>query len=302
MSGQNDMGYRKPCTAARGVAWVLALLLTLGLALGAGSLLLKRVVTNRGLHEGIALREEVLAEEMALVREKAEELAEEYHFSAELITAQVTEETLRELNRATIAWWTGMAETGRVEDMPQWDGSALQDALTQDPAFGEGQFSTLVKQRAGVVVSEVRETLKKAVFPLREEVLVKGMNRVASRVDLTGIARLMMGLPAMLGLWCLLLSGGIVFLLARDSRRIPRCLGGAFGGAALLCLLGLFLVKALNLAGMTGESSLRLARQVGLLESSATLEALLAVAVFAVFGVLLLWLGGNRKGAKGEAA
>ena len=95
------------------LCWLLAFLLAGTLALFGISFACARAV-EPGLREGgTPVSEGVQRVEMNLVREKIEELAPIYGFSAETAMKVVTEEKLAEMNRQAALWWNGILVNGR---------------------------------------------------------------------------------------------------------------------------------------------------------------------------------------------
>jgi len=280
------------CIPARLAAWLAALLLVpllTGTLYGWTAL---RVMTDRGLHERIALKDSVISDQMAQVEQKAAELAEEYSFDAELIKNTLNRGTLTDLNRQVIAWWTEMSATGVPEDMPLWDGQPLRDALLADPGFQE-THGILARDVSGKVVSSLNTLLGKLLFPMRDILVTKGLELVRRKVAVSEMLALLQGLPTTLTLLSVLMGGLILLLTARNHRTFLRVIGSAAGGAGILSLCLLIAERLMNLSGLVRESSVRFAAQVSGLENLLSAEILAVIALLLICAFFCLRAGGR---------
>ena len=281
------------CRPARILAWIAALLLVPMLTGTLYGWFTLRAVTDEGLHERIFLRDEVIGNQIEQIDGEAEKLGEAYGFNPDIIRESLSRETLTELNRQVVAWWTRMLATGVPEDMPLWDGQALRDRLLNDDAFLEAH-GALARDSAGKIVSSLNNTLSRLLFPMRELLITEGLEVVRRKIALSEIIDLMQGIPLALTLMSAATAGLILLLTARDGRTVRRHIGSALGGAGILSLCVLIMVRLLNLSGLIQESSARLASQVGLLENVMSLEILAAILILLAGGWLCLRNGRQK--------
>ena len=288
------------CFPARMAAWVAALLLVpllTGTLYGWTAL---RLTTDQGLHERIALRDSVISDQMGQVERKAAELAEEYSFDAALVTDALNRETLTDLNRQVITWWTDMSSTGVPEDMPLWDGQTLRDALLAEEAFQE-THGILARDVSGKIVSELNSLLSRLLFPMRDILVTKGLEVVRRKVALSEVLDQLQSVPLTLTLLSLMMCGLILLLTARNRRTVFRIFGSAIGGAAVLSLCVLIMERLLDISGMIRESSLRFASQVSRLENLLSLEILAVIAGLLICSFFFL-RAGTRASAEDSAS
>lgn len=286
------------CLPARMGAWIAALLLVPLLTGALYGWTALRLTTDQGLHERIALKASVISDQMAQVEQKAAELAEEYSFDAALVSENLNSETLMDLNRQVITWWTDMSTTGVPEEMPLWDGQALRDALLADEAFQE-THGILARDVSGKVVSDINSLLSRLLFPMRDILVTKGLELVRRKVALSEVLDLLQGIPLTLTLLSLMMCGLMLLLTAGNKRTVFRVFGSGIGGAGILSLCVLIMERLMNLSGMIRESSVRFASQAGRLENLLSLEILAVIAALLLCAFLFL-RAGNRLTAEGK--
>ena len=284
-------------TTGRILSIITAFLLMLALTGTLISLEGTRIAGSKSLHESIALSDGNIDAQMERFLENSRSLADSYGISPELITDRVDRETIKDLNRQIIAWWTEIAATGTVEDMPLWDSGDLEDALMADPDLTARVDKVQLKSTARRIVSEVQEGLKKTVFPVRDEILTQGMRRVRRMADVRGILKFLTSLPAAAGLISLILAGIIVLLNAAAPGRCMRYLGISAAGTGVLLAVAAVLLRLLDAGGMTEKSSVLLGAQVSALVSRLTIEAA-AAAVILILAAGLLFRAGRGRAAK----
>ena len=282
-------------TTGRILSVITAFLLMLALT---GTLLgveVTRLTGSQSLHESIALSDGNIDAQMDRFLKNSRTLAESYGISADLITSRVDRETIKDLNRQVIAWWTGIATTGTVEDIPLWDSGDLEDTLLADPDLIASVDKVQLKSTARRIVSEVQEGLKKTVFPARDEILTLGMRRIRKMADVRGILTFLRSLPLAAGLVSLILAGIIVLLNASRRGKGIRYIGMASAGTGILLALAVVLLRLMDLGGMTEQSSALLGAQISALVSRLTVEAAAAAAFLIVAAGLMFRAAGGRR-------
>ena len=288
-------GAAKRSRPARILAVLAACLLGWTAAAFSVSLLAMRATSFRGLHEAIALSPESLQAQREMIEERVGELAEKYHFSPALVMDRVDEETLKELNRQVIAWWTEMASTGFAEPIPIWEGEGLPEALQQDADFTRDLNTAQVRKLSNQVASAVKDAIQRASFPLRDEIFTQGIRKARGYADVPGIVHALRRLPAVFGLLALLFAGLVWLLCAADLREAVKYTGAAAGCAGLTTLLCLILIRVTDVPGMILESSARLAAQAARLANRLTLEGAGIALLWLAAGFLCLWLSSRRE-------
>ena len=278
---------RKTGLAADFLGWIAAFLLVCTLTGMICGWTLLRITTDGSMHERIALRDALIDDQMEQLGQTADQLGESYGFDPMIIKDLLDRETVIQLNRQVIAWWTKMSTTGVPEEMPLWEGGAVRDRLMQDAAFQE-KYDVLTRDTAGKVVSELNGTLSRMVFPMREILITEGLQVIRRRAALTEILIFLQGIPLALTLLSGALAGWIVLLGAKHRSRMRQQLGSALGGAGLLSLCVLILFRMMNLSGLIMESSVRLAGQVRSLENVLTVEVGIVILLLLTGGWLLL--------------
>ena len=284
---------RRAGRPARFLGWVLALMLVPLLTGTLYGWMALRAATDQGLHERIALRDAVIDEQMEQIAEEAGTLGTEYSFNPSLVTDALDRDTLTDLNRQVVGWWTKMCATGVPEDMPLWDGETLKEALLENESFIEAH-GALARNTAGKIVSALNGTLGRMLFPMREILITEGLEFIRRKVALSEMIDLAQGLPLTLTLLSAAAAGLMLLLTIGDRRTVRRQFGSALGGAGLLSLCVLALIWMTNLEGMIRESSLRLAEQVSRLKLVMGLEALAVTAVLLAAAWLLLRKAGGK--------
>lgn len=259
------------------------------------SLLAMRATSSRMLHESIALAPESLQAQKELIEERVGELAEKYHFSPSLVLDRIDEETLKDLNRQVIAWWTEMASTGFAEPIPMWEGEGLPEALQQDPDFTRDLNTAQVRKLSNQVASAVKDAIQRASFPLRDEIFTQGVKKARSYADVPGIVHALRRLPTVFGLLALFFAGLVWLLCAANLREAVKYSGAAAGCAGLLVLLCLILLRVMDFPGMIVESSARLAAQATRLTDRLTLEGAGIAVLWLAASFLCLWLSRREK-------
>ena len=275
------------------LCYLLALFLACGFALLGVSWVGAQAV-EPGLRDGGAVPgAEVQQREMQLIREKLEEMAPLYGFSAEAALQFVTPEVVADMNRQAARWWNTMLASGEAGEEPALDTEALAEVLlkAQDSAPEDSEEAG---ERAAEIAEAISGSVRKIILPLRLPIVNRGLAEAGKRVDLANVIRFLTGLyPAALAL-CALLAGLIALL---ESRRLRRCLiwiGAAAGAAVLVLAAGYAVCAASGLRQLIAEASPGLSAQFGALESGMLIRLAVYAAVLAAGCVLCLILCRRR--------
>lgn len=294
MSKQNEqLGLR----VLRGVAgYALTLLLVLSLTGACLSALAAQLLTNRALHERVALDDRVIDVQMARMEGTVAALAEQYGFAPEAVLNLMTRDAVRAYGREAVAWWTGLLTGESSPEAPFPEMRAMEDAVREDALFCEHteEFMRRTVARDSVAYP-IAKALQETVLPIRVSLVALAMPQIEQRVDLPALHGY--GRMVVWGLWGL--SAALLALLMLVGGR-DRFLYGSVGLLATFILLAV-LTATVALAGLPAalESlSPMLALQLSLLERALLLPAMLAEGALLVAGALMLaryLTGGARR-------
>ncbi len=279
------MSKRMPGFFAHALSALLALLLTVSLLLTALTLTMTRVLTDQGLHEGIATDALVTNAQMDAITAKVTALAEAQSFQPETVTALIAPEELRAYNRDVTRWWMDLLTFPEADTAaPVWDTQAIQEAVLEDPLFQEAHTPATRRTIArDQVAFAVGREIQSAVLPLRTQLIALAADAVRDRLDVSAHLDVFTQLPLWLGGVSAVLALMILLLTHRRLCKGGLYIGSALAAAGLILLLVLVLTAAADVPGMLGELSALLALQVNLL-----LQALaIPTAGMAAAGLLL---------------
>ncbi len=282
---------RLPGRVAHGAAWVLTLLLTLCLTMTCLGWQAARVLTDASLHEGVALDSRVQSAQMARIEEKVAQLAADYAFQPETIMSLIDEESLADYNRQVTRWWMGLFQPEPELEAPSWDTSAMEQAVREDALFQESTAANMRRTIArDKVAYQAGQAIRRAVLPVRADILAALMPTVTERVNLPALAHGVRLLPALCGAVACLAA---LLLLAVMHARLSKAALylGAGLGAAGLCTLGLCLMAGLpGISGLVGQVSSLLALQLKLLGGALLRQAGIFAAAALLLGMGLIAL------------
>ncbi len=282
---------RLPGKLAHTLSVILTLLLTLTLMLTCLTWQLHRVATDGTLHEGIATDGRILAMQMERIERRVDELAQEHHFYRETAMQFITMENLADYNRQVVAWWMGMTGDEPEMEAPEWDVSEIEQAVREDALFQEHTVANMRRSTArDLIAYEIGVAARKAVLPVRADILAIIMPKVLEKVDVPTCLNYLALAPKLCGGASIALA--LLFLLVMLKRVSKAGLYiGAGMAAAALCIVGVGgVVHLLGIPGMIAEISTLLAAQVSLLTKQVALQAGLFAAVCLVVGLVLMGL------------
>lgn len=275
----------------RGIAWVMTFLLAGCLAITILSILTVQILTNAGLHLGVATDGAVIDSQLEHIHANVDMLAEEYGFSADAVKKIINREELMRVNREIAAWWTHLLTEGDTATMPRWYSPDLEETVASSMKSDTPQMDPQT------IVADLTEMVERTVFPLRETLLTTGMDLVNERADVPGVIRSLTKLP-MLGLVMSLAAAGLIALLmGREIIHSLKYYGTAAAGTGFAVLASMIILLCMGPKAMVAEASRPLAGEIGSLLGRIGWEAGLgALALLAVgYGCLILY---RRKGGK----
>ena len=252
------------------LCWLLALLLTGFLALFGASFAAARAVEPGMKEGGTAASDSVQQMELRLIREKIEELAPIYEFSADAALNCVTPELVAEMNQQTALWWNSILVNGETTDAPSFDTQNLVAALAEDYA-GRGLSGENAELRATEAANAVGESILRIVLPLRLPLVGKGLTEASSRVDLGNVIRFLLGIRWAALALCALLAGLIALLESRNLRLCLPYIGSAMGASVLVIAAGCVLYALTGVDTLIAGASPSLSAQYGSLLNSAVI-------------------------------
>ena len=274
-----------------GIPAALCALLMVLCLLGAGcGLLAVQVTGDRELHARGALKPEALDAQMVRIDEEIRALAAEEGFAAEDLLPLIDRAGVEQMDREFIAWWTYFAVTGKLGEEPSYPMEKGVEALQKDEAWMAGVNSMMAESRAREIVNRAEKKVIRSGMLFRDFMLKAADRFAGSRINLPRVTRLIRQLPGLCGAAAFLLAGLIALLRSRRIQTAGQYIGGALSAAGLLALLGLGLIKALNIRGMIAEASAQLESQYAALAQTLTWETLGAAAALLILGGLCIAL------------
>ena len=291
MSGTKE---KKAFVHERGAAWIVTLLLSAFISVTVLGTLLVQVLTSAGLHIGTAQDDGLLNRQMEHIYESIDKYAEEYGFSAESVKTVITREEIRELNRRSAEWWTGLLTEGKADAVPRWYSEEMTEAVS----------STMVtenrKEDPQIIASDLTEIVERTVFPLRGTLMSKGMDLVNNQADVPGVIRALRKLPLFGLALCVLTAGVLVLLLGREIVRSLKHFGTALAGAGFILIFVIVILLSVGLKGMLAEASEGLAGEFGTMTGKIGLEAAGIIVLLLATGYFCLFMYRRKAGRDPE--
>ena len=260
------------------VAWVLAFLLAIALALFCLTFVFRQAVLPGTVGKGAKANSQVVSAEQELIRERVTELAGLYGFTPGPVIDAVSGEALDELNAKAALWWNTVLTEGKAGTRPKLDIGMLREVLLSDPLVAKNEDPEALVETA---VDAVNESVVRVVLPIRQEIVSYGMRKVGQKIDLIDMMDFLIRVPWTALALSLLLAGLIALL---ESRRLSGCLkyiGSAMGAAALTVLAVAVLAALAGIRPMLLQASRSLVIQydgvrTGMVVRTAVLTAALA--------------------------
>lgn len=286
---------KMPCAAARVFAFLTALALVLTLGVTMAGLLGVQVMTSPALYNRAASNPEVLDRQMARIEEKIRQAAEEYGFAPETLIPLVRRESVEGLNREIAAWATDFGTRGKTGPLPVFYLSGGEEALRADENWTSGMDPRMVKSMAETITLRVSEKIRKTSVLFRDSLLQSLISKVGARLPLGTLFATVRKIPPVAALASLMLAGVIALLMSRNIRYAGRYIGGAMGACGLLMLLGLLMVKRINIQGMIAEASEIFAMQYRIVAGTLTWETVGMAAALILLGAGGLFLAARAR-------
>ena len=267
------------------MTWLLAFLLTGSLVLFCVSYIGRSAVAPALGDQGAKVSGRVIAAEKELIREKINDMAALYGFTAEPVIAVISDDVLNDLNARASLWWSSVLADGTPGQQPKMDTQELRQVLSADPLVSRGENP---EAQAETIADAVSQGVVRIVLPMRQETLNIGMREAGKRVDLVNLFTFFIRVPwAALALSALL--AGLIALL--ESRQISGCLkyiGAALGAAAIVLIAISVLMANAGIRPMILEASRSLAIQYDSVLTEALIRAGALAAVLTAGSVLCL--------------
>ena len=276
------------------VAIPLCFLLTAALILFSVSLIGTGIIAPAMNKDGAQTGDDVIREELSLVRERIDKLAELYGFEAEPVKEFVNEEKLHDLNVQASRWWSSVMQNGRAGDSLTWDTNELREILYSDPLLTADRDWEKTENSIYTIEQEIQESVFRIVLPMRQNVIRLVLKKAGNRLDLPNLITFFMGIPWTLLALCALLSGLIVLLESRNPVKALPYIGSALGGAALVLAAIAVIYLSAGILPMIREASKSLTIQYRSAESKALITA--APLTAAMGAGCILCLRKRRKG------
>lgn len=285
------------------LCWLLAFLLTCTLALFGFSYAAARAV-DPGLKEGGTPADGFVQKlELQLIRNKIDELAPIYQFSADTAKKYVTVEKVAEMNDQAARWWNSLLTNGEAGEAPAFDTEEMLNAFLADatPAgSGEEGPGEEAELRATDAANAVAESILRIILPLRLPVIGIGTGKAAERVDVGNVVRFLTGIRWAALALCFLLAGLIALLESRKLRISLKYIGSAMGAAVLVMAGGVVLYFLSGIGLLIAGASPSLSIQYGALLSGAAIRLAVYAAVLLIGCITCLILCRRPHEAKAD--
>jgi len=267
------------------VAWVLAFLLAIALALFCLTFVFRQAVLPGTVGKGAKANSQVVSAEQELIRERVTELAGLYGFTPGPVIDAVSGEALDELNAKAALWWNTVLTEGKAGTRPKLDIGMLREVLLSDPLVAKNEDSEALAETAA---DAVNESVVRVVLPVRQEIVSYGMRKAGQKIDLIDMMDFLIRVPWAALALALLLAGLIALM---ESRRLSGCLkyiGSAMGAAALTVVAVAVLAALAGVRPMIQVASRSLAIQYDGIRTGMVLRTAGLAAVLAAGCVLCL--------------
>lgn len=280
-----------PGGLAHGLAILMTLLLTIVLAAGCLLWQFAGLISDRSLHESIALTPSVVDAQMERIQSIVEDLAERYSFQPETVMDIVTRESVEDYAREVIAWWMGLTGDEPSIVAPAYDASAVEAAVREDELFLE---STPSAQRRTIardcVAYTVSQEITKAVLPIRTVLLTLALPSVLEKIDIPHYVQLAALAPKVCAIAAAVLLVLIALTMIRRISKAAMYIGAALAASTLVMLGVGAMVWSMGIGPMIKEVSSLLAMQLDLLGGHLVLQTGVSAIVFLGVGVALMAL------------
>lgn len=273
-------------------AWIAAFLLAVFLSVTILGTVAVQMITSAGLHLNVAADAGIIEKQYREICENIDVMAGEYGFSAENVKATVTREELKEMNRKSAEFWTGLLTKGEAGTIPRWNIGAIQDII-----YTAAEEKTLTED-ATTVIGDVREMIENTVFPLRETTITFGSKMAKDMADIRGIIRSVRQLPLLGALVCLACAGVIALLLAKEIFQSLKYYGTALAAGGIVTLAGCIGLLVLRSDGMLQEANAGLAGEFHALFGKLALGCGIVGTLLVIAGYLLLYFFSRKKNSE----
>lgn len=282
---------RLPGKLAHTLAVVLTLLLTLMLTLTCLTWQINRSLTDKAMHEGIATDSRVIAMQLERVESRVHQLAEQHFFQPETAMQFITTDTLKAYNQEVVGWWMGLMQAEPVLEAPEWDVSEVEQAVREDALFQENTPANMRRSTArDLVAYEIGVAVKKAVLPVRADLLTMVMPKVLEKIDVPVYMNYLAMAPKLCASAAAVLALLVLLIMLKRVSKGMLYVGAGLAASAL-CVVGMGLVAyLLNMTGMIAEISTLLATQVSLLTKQIALQSGVYATAALVVGLALIAL------------
>ena len=282
------------------LAALLAAVLTVSLLAAVLSILGIYALTSEDLHIRSALSKEAVALQMERIRKNVTGIGTEYGFDPEEIIRSITRESVEDLDRSVVAWWTGFSRKAELTEKPVYSLDGAEDLLRADQKFMESLDPMTEHLTIENITRKIGEKVVGSAVLFRDTLLSAGIEIAGKSVNLQEILTVMGRVPRIAGALSLLLAGLIALVMSRRILTAGHYIGGALSACSLLVLLSLILIHGLNLGGMIREASAILSAQFEHLAGELRLEWIGTAVALMAAGAVLMILARKEYGRDGQ--
>ena len=269
-------------------AALLALMLTGTLLLTLAGATGLYAMSDTTLHTRAALSSDAVDLQMEKVTQNVRAIAENYGFDAEKTLALIDRQSVENLDREMVVWWTEAMRKGELGETPTYEIEGLKDALRADQDFMKTVDPMMEVSTLDAISGKISDAVVNTALLFRETLVRIAVSFAGDRMDIPQIMTLLRKIPWIAGAASLLLMGLIALLMSRNLLAAGKYIGAAISACGLLWLMVMALTWALNLQGMIAEASQALEIQFSHLSRTVTLEGLcMSAALLALGGALM---------------
>ena len=280
---------QSPNLPARFFAWVLSIMLTMGISLTVLSYAGVQLLTSPSLANQVAENEKVLNAQKEKIDETINALAAQYGISPDVIHEAFSEEELVELNHEMSDWWSRMMMEGKSDNVPEWSSYGIQDVI-QEYLSNQGIQEEAVFRDGVTISKKLEETVQESSLPVRGSLISRLFEYINQRIRWADTIQYLQKTPGVGLAACLLLAGLTVLLIGRTPRLIFKYFGSVLGGAGICIFVMILLIGSLKIGETISQASSILIEQYKAMTGGLRTGCLLAAGLMFVLGITGLYI------------
>ena len=280
---------RSPNRPARGFAWFLTVLLTMGISLTVLSYAGIQLLTSPSLTNQVAENEKVLHAQKEKIDETINTLAAQYGISPDVIQGAFSEEELVELNHEMSDWWNRMMIEGKSDNVPEWSSYDIQDVI-QEYLSNQGIQEEAVFRDGVTISKKLEETVQESSLPVRGSLISRIFEYINKRIRWADAMQYLQKIPGVGLAACILLAGLIVLLISRTPSLTLKYLGAALSGAGICVFVTILLIGSLKIGETISQASSILTEQYKVMTGGTRTGCMLGAGLMFAIGMAGLYI------------